>query len=161
MRLAGYWFFFLLAFWACDVCNDCGPVVNDPFVNISFYYSSDSSSAEIVIDSINGLSAVNISEELYGDTAQVFRLPLNFNTDSSFFDITYSNYPDEEDSLRAQQSHNDQLALTYQLQLINNDNFIKYEADSLQVVYFTFDSVANQNNNPEKLSNAVTLQVYF
>lgn len=148
--------------WACDTCNDCGPVENDPFVKLSFYYYSDSSSADVIIDSINGISAISINEELYEDTAQVFRFPLNYNTDSSWFDLVFSNYPEEgDDDEIVQERHNEQVALKYNLQLVNNADFIKYEADSLKVVFSTFDSIASQNINPEKLSNAITLQVYF
>ncbi|MFW5760645.1 MAG: hypothetical protein ACOCXH_06680 [Cyclobacteriaceae bacterium] len=164
MKYFTYAIFILMAgiyIWACDTCNDCGPVENDPYVNLSFYYLSDSSSAEIIIDSINGIAALNINEELYADTAQIFRLPLNYNTDSSFFDLVFSNYPEKGDSLRARETRNEQVAFKYNLQLVNKDDFLKYEADSLRVVYSTFDSIATQSINPEEISNAINLQVYF
>ncbi len=150
----------IIATVACDTCNDCGPIENDPFVNLGFNYKTSRSAAEVTIDSINGIVAESISEELYGDTLRVFKLPLNFNADSSYFDIVYSSYPDE-DSDNPGGTFRDQIAFKYDLELINQNDFIKYQADGLQIVLSTFDSIATQNINQEKLSNAVTLQVYF
>jgi hypothetical protein len=150
----------IIATVACDTCNDCGPIENDPFVNLGFNYKTSRSAAEVTIDSINGIVAESISEELYSDTLRVFKLPLNFKADSSYFDIVYSSYPDE-DSDNPGGTFRDQIAFKYDLELINQNDFIKYQADGLHIVLSTFDSIATLNINQEKLSNAVTLQVYF
>jgi len=152
---------FLGAIWACDTCNDCGPIENEPYVNIGFNFYSTKSSAEVLINSINGITADSISEVFYGDTLRIFKLPLNFNSDSSYFNITYSSYPDEDDENNSPGTYQDQIALKYNLNLVNQSDFIKYVADSLQVVYTTFDSVASQNINSQKQSNEVTIQLYF
>lgn len=71
----------------CTTCTNCTPFAEEPFVKLRFYNATDSSVNIVIIDSINHVWAGTYA--YYQDTVNTYKLPLNMNTDSSFFEIWF------------------------------------------------------------------------
>ena len=142
---------------SCEECGDCGPIQNDPFLKFRFYSYTEKAPVDVFINSINEVNSDNF-EELYKDTASVYRFPLAFQKDTTEFHINYTEYSEIiEDTI----NYSNTIKLSYFRKFVEENNFIKIEADCLNVVSHSFDSIAPASINKSKLSNEITIQVFF
>ena len=86
-----YSIFILIVFsstWiSCNDCSNCEPFTEEPYVLVRFYSAVDSSSTNIIIDSVNQTPAAGLRH--FQDTTYEYKFPLNMHEDISNFDLVF------------------------------------------------------------------------
>jgi hypothetical protein len=159
MKFFCWTFIVLFLVSACNTCNDCEPVTNNPSVKVNFRSISSGDNLTVILDTLNRVAAEEILLIGEDTTGNTFLFPIDLNRDTAVYTLTYFL---QTDTLRENRLV-DTLVMRYnRITNINVRRIVTLSIDSLDLVESSFESdtlICSNQNNCE--GNAHTVRVFL
>jgi hypothetical protein len=147
----------MAALSSCDQCNNCGPVLDDPYFTIEFFAKENRQAVTVKLDSINQIPIKELGTHLQ-NRASSFKLPLSPSTDISQFDLYFTEF---STAIPDTVQYEKQLRVSYRRYTDEWNGTIRIKADQFKVIYHSFDSISPRTFDQTRFSNELRLAVYL